>query len=211
MNIYYVDDDHDQRETFARYLSSAIEVDENSPKIVAIDPMPVMGDMEFIVGDSAVAVVLDERLISSGTVQYLGLDLAAHLRALNPKIPMYILTSYYDQTDKDLTRAISVEGVLNKNTISDSFDELKMQCARILRAINTYTEISSERSRRFEELLRKRYLSQLTEPENSELGELAFLRERAGIPREILEKKQCEEIDMLRHEIEEIERQLKVQ
>jgi CheY-like chemotaxis protein len=151
VKIFFVDEDDDQRETYTLMLQECFPKDCAAPEVVGIPPKPTLNEMRFLVEDKdVVTIVLDEQLKESGVATYLGIELAEYLRGLNKKIPIYILTSYTDS--EELSEGeMKVEDILSKQDLPERKDVVG---ARILRRIDNFLDVSSEREVRFELLLR---------------------------------------------------------
>ena len=178
MKIFFVDEDAEQRETFAHVLRQCVASTDSGILVEEIEPRPTLAEMDFLVTDpDVVTVVLDERLKESGVATYFGIELAQYLRAINKKIPIYILTSYVD-SEEIADGEFSVEDVLDKQNI---VARTQIEGARMCRRIDTYLDIQSEREKRFELLLRESTSRELSERELKEFRELGYLRaEQAG-------------------------------
>lgn len=202
MNIIFVDEDEDQRETYCLTLQECFPKNENSPKVVGLAPREQVSDMRFLVEDKdTVTIILDEQLKDSGVAKYFGIDLAEYLRGLNRKIPIYILTSYPDS--EELTAGeMSVEDILSKQELPTRKEVIG---ARILRRIDSYLDITSEREKRFESLLRKSINENLNDSEIGELLELEYLRSTPYEIDEIISQEKLARLDFLEERIENIE------
>lgn len=204
MKVVFVDEDEDQREAYTLLLQSCFPDDV---QVVGVEPGRQLGDMRYLVEDPEIAtIILDEQLKDSGVAQYFGIELANYLRALNKKIPIYILTSY-PESEELQDGELNVEDILNKQNIAQRKDIVG---ARILRRINSFLEISTDRELRFEELLRKSIAESLNADELRELNELGYLRSAPMELDEILTNEQIKKLDELQEKIEKIEKDLNV-
>lgn len=205
MKIIFVDENEDQRETYTLMLQDCFPKGEGAPQIVGVEPKPHVGDMSFLVEDpSVVAIILDEQLKESGIAQYYGIELAAYLRTLNNKLPIYILTSFI-HSEELLEGEMQVEDILDKQDLSVKKNVVG---ARILRRIDTYLEIVGNRDLRFELLLRKSIRGELEEKEKSELQELGYLRDSSYEVEEIISEEKLKILDLLEEKILQIEKGL---
>lgn len=202
MKILFVDENEDQRETYALMLQDCFPKGEGVPKVFGVEPKPHVGDMSFLVEDpSVVAIILDEQLKESGVAQYYGIELAAYLRTLNNKMPIYILTSFVD-SEELLEGEMQVEDILNKQDLSA---KKHVVGARILRRIDSYLEIMGNRNVRFELLLRKSVRGELAEDEKEELKELGYLRDSSFEVEEIISEEKLKKLEALEEKISQIE------
>lgn len=205
MNIYFVDEDEDQRETYSLMLQECFPKEKESVQVIGIEPKANVGDMSFLVEDkNVVAIILDEQLKESGVAQYFGIELASYLRSLNKKIPIYILTSF-PQSEELIEGEMDVEDILSKQDLATKKDTVG---ARILRRIDTYLEVYKSRDIRFELLLRKSIESSLSEKEFIELKELGYLRESVFEVGEIISQEKLKALDLLEEKISHIEMEL---
>lgn len=171
--IWMIDENQLQLNAFKRELSFCLD---NALDVEAILPYPTMQEyLEPVINnDRTVVIIIDQRLTDEGTVNYTGIDLAEYLRAINPKLPIYILTNFPD--DEEFSgRELNVEYILDKSEFINEAD-LKMIAARILRHIDTYKDILTERGKRFNNLLRKSLKEELNTDEFCELEQLNYLR-----------------------------------
>lgn len=153
-----------------------------------------------------VALILDQRLKSTGMANYTGIELAEAVRRLNKKLPIYILTNHVDDIgDLDY----QVEYVLEKDYLHEA-PYRRTVAARVRRHADIYTDIISDREIRFDELLCKSLQVELTADEKEEFEKLDFWRNKAMFAREEsfadglkneLDKQQIE-LEALRTEIE---------
>lgn len=205
MKIYFVDEDDDQRETFSLMLQACFPDNAQSPKVFGVEPRPEVGDMRFLVEDKdVVTIVLDEQLKDSGVAKYFGIELAEYLRGLNKKIPIYMLTSY-PESEELVEGEMKVEDILSKQDLPARKEVVG---ARILRRIDNYLDITTEREARFEILLRKSFSEELDGNEASEFEELGYLRSAPFEIDEIYSAESLKKLDALEAKILEIENNL---
>jgi len=206
VKIFFVDEDDDQRETYSLMLQECFPNDPSSPTVIGIPPRPKLSDMRFLLEDEdVVSIVLDEQLKESGVATYLGIELAEYLRSLNKKIPIYILTSYPDS--EELSEGeMKVEDILSKQDLPARKDIVG---ARVLRRIDNFLDVSTEREARFESLLRKSISSSLDDAEKVEFFELNYLRSAPFEIDEIYSDEKLKKLDALELKIQEIENNFK--
>ena len=166
--LYLVDDKEEARHAngpaLQRFLGSS------DIKVVPIEPFPEFMQYAALLGQPALGgFFIDQKMRGGGIVNYNGIELAGHLRAVLPKLPIYILTGY---PNEDFTgTAYRVEDIVDKEVIEDrDTEEAQILRARILRRLNTFTDVLDAREQRFHELLVKSMKEQLTESEEKELG-----------------------------------------
>lgn len=122
--------------------------------------------------DDVVSIVIDEKLQVGIGTNYKGSQLVEAIRAFDTKLPLYILTSEMGLIDAPFG---SVEYVIDKSCICQ--EGYQKQCAKLMRRhIATFNDIQSDRSTRFDSLLRKSLDEQLSEDEEAEYSQLDFLR-----------------------------------
>jgi hypothetical protein len=120
-----------------------------------------------------VAIIIDQKLKNTGKAHYTGTELAEYLRRINQKLPIYILTNYPEDIGSD--EELNVEYILGKSDFADDV-KANRNIARILRHIDTYTDILSERGQRFEKILEKSMKHKLNKDEYKELEQLKYIR-----------------------------------
>jgi hypothetical protein len=203
--LIYIDEEPRARALYGRRLQQCIG---DEVAVVSIDPEQALDAMVKTIEDSAnlVSVVIDQKLTAAGTAGYLGTDLVEKLRLSDHLMPIYILTNYVGDVDVNLG---GIEYVLSKDDLS-STEKLATIGTRIRRHINIFQQILGKRELRFEELLRKRFGSELTDLEIAEYTELKYQREKKGlassfIDNDLLTKK----IEVAEAKLQEIEIMLK--
>lgn len=153
-----------------------------------------------------VALVVDQRLKSTGMAEYTGIDLIERVRGLFPILPIYILTNHQDDIgDLDY----QVEYVLEKDNLYDD-NYINTLKARVRRHVDVYNVIMSDREIRFDELLRASLERELNSDEMKEMQELDYRRSKVILADEFVwaEKlkgkldQQSELLDRLRQDIE---------
>ncbi|WP_460158458.1 hypothetical protein [Pseudomonas sp. S3_E11] len=171
--IIFIDDEKSSR-TLYRAILQDIYGDEYT--VMAIEPKPTIAEMikalEKI--DSKVSIIIDEKLNVEIGTDYTGSQLVKAIRTLDSKLPLYILTSEMGLVESPFG---SIEYTIDKNIIQ--VEEHKKQFAIMMRRhINSFNEIKSARSQRFEQLLKKSIKEELSKEELVEYEELDFLRVR---------------------------------
>ena len=163
--IYFVDEDPAARRACGRALRSLLESED--VRIEVCEPYKNIEDYNPLVlkADTG-AFILDQRMSTSGFYNYNGIDVANHLRNLNSKIPLYILTGHAEDTDAFEGQNHLVEYILGKEEINDiTSPEAITIKARMLRNLKTYNDIRNDRESKFQALLLKSLSEQLTEDE----------------------------------------------
>jgi len=175
MKIVYVDDNAEARSLYTRILGAVLS--DAGCEFISICPEIKINQMITKISqiDNLVSIILDERISESGTADYDGMVLAEKLRVVYPKIPIYILTNFVDVAESYEDLELNIEYILNKGDISDPVYK-KRAVARILRHINVYRDIITERNNRFQELLKKSISQELTPDELAEYQILDELR-----------------------------------
>lgn len=198
--IWYIDEDQDELETFTNRLSrifskalkskSELEVKGEQARSNIEDYYDILNDPR------TVGIIIDQRLQDEGTADYTGIQLAEHLRSINIKLPIYILTQYADD-EIFKGREWSVEYILAKQKLKDTQISVAQ---RVLRHINIYHDIVEGREKRFGELIRKSLSEELTEEEKREL-KLIGAERTAGIA-----AAEIQELTVLENLVESLER-----
>ena len=180
--IWLVDDNEDELTTYKSLLDAEL------PSTVVVQGAPArskIGDYSDIVQDMATAaVIVDQRLKEAGIADYTGIELAQYLRALNGKVPIYILTNFADEIDEFADGEWSVEYIISKSEIVRE-DKRQIFMARLLRHVDVYEAILLGKAERFDNLLRKSLEDELTEEELNELELLKFEKSTPGLADEL--------------------------
>ncbi len=192
--IWLIDENADQLKTYGGLLSKVFETEG---QVYEIKPKPTKDEMKFVIDDpKTVSIVIDEKLKDTGIAQYLGIELALYFRALNTKIPIYILTNYPEDREDLEPGEWSVEYIIDKENFKSDFDTIK---ARMLRNVSFYNDYLDEREKRFNDLLIKSLNSTISQEEIKEFEELQYIRAKSILSDELgvsseLEKKIQEQL-----------------
>jgi len=151
------------------------------------DYLPLLNDPQ------TACIITDQKLKVTGIATYTGIELAEYLRAINTKIPIYILTNFADDSDEFIGGEWSVEDILRKDELSD-VSKQKTLTARILRRIGVYEDILGEREEKFHTLLKKSMEGELENSELQELDELRLQKISPNLARELEQVIQMEQI-----------------
>lgn len=182
--IYFVEDRKPQVKVIRRRLEK-IFVESGYEIEIIYPPYRTMEEyIQHLSDPETTCFILDEKLTDK--VTYTGSELAGFLRSIDPKKPIYILTSVASPPDSE-----SVEAVIDKSFLNDNPDIVK---ARMLRRFDTYNDLIETRYQRYHDLLRKSLSEQLTQDEYQELQELEFINIAPTLAEEI---NQLEELDQL--------------
>lgn len=170
--IYLVDEDPAARRANRHSLISLLD----TPEIVIepLEPLKMFADYnELLAASSTAGFILDQRMKESGLVSYDGTELASHLRAIDGKIPIYILTGYADQTQDFAGSNHLVEYVIDKEDIENiSSESAKIIKARMLRQLETFNDVRSTHEQRLHDLLVKSLREPLSAEEQIEMDEI---------------------------------------
>ena len=171
--VWLIDENASQLKTYQRELSKWLK---GNIKVEALAPYSKMPNYvkEVLSNNRTVAIIIDQKLKDTGKIKYTGIELAEYLRVIKPKLPIYILTNFPDP-DVFSGKELNIEYVLDKADFRDD-ERAKIMAARILRHINTYVDILSERGQRFQELLEKSMKKGLNKYEYNELEQLKYIR-----------------------------------
>jgi len=108
-----------------------------------------------------------------GLVNYNGTELAEHLRGIDAKMPIYILTGYADQTDDFRGAEFQVEDIIPKDQIEDpATEKAQIIKARLLRHLDVFNDVRNAQEQRFHDLLIKSLREPLTPDEQREMDQI---------------------------------------
>lgn len=168
--VLFIDEDAIERRSCVDVLK---EIFAGTPlELKAIQPLDTLAGYAVLVNqDTLAALILDQRLQTSGQVNYSGAELAAYLRGISCRIPIVILTNYHE--DDFSHQGWAVEWIISKHLLRDPSgvpaQEFKK---RLTRQIETCSNLLAARENRFHELIVKSSREQLTPDEENELREL---------------------------------------
>lgn len=203
--IIYIEDEARPRISYLRLLR---RIFGDEFEVIAPEPEKTIQEMLWHLEQytDVVLYVIDERLSHAGVADYTGLNLVKEIRIIDQKIPVYILTSHADDIDPVLG---DVEYVIDKNDIND--DKNRSQLAmRMMRHLNTFNDIKSDRAIRLDELLKKSIGGELSYAEREEFDRLNFLRAKPILLEEQGESEVLKaELDKQDALLKQIEAQLK--
>lgn len=169
--VLFIDDDDVERRSSLAVLR---EIFEGTPlSVSARAPFRDRSEYAELVakGDIA-AIILDQRLNTSGDVSYSGSELAAYLRSIGSRVPIVILTNY--PGDDFTGEGWAVECIVQKkktlqDPASNDATEFKL---RLTRQIAICADVLAVRESRFHELLVKSSRGSLSADEERELRQL---------------------------------------
>jgi DNA-binding NarL/FixJ family response regulator len=175
-NVVYLVDEV-PRELAANRRMLELLLEDADVRIEELPPLERLSHYnKLLAKPETAAFIIDQRLWTSGeVVGYSGMRLASHLRGINPKLPIYILTNY--STDPDLHGANeqTVEGIIPKDELRKQDAALRFK-ARFLRRLVVFRDVLSQREARFHALLTKSLRQRLTTAEKKELNVLQETR-----------------------------------
>lgn len=201
--VVFIDDEKNSRDVYQDVLQ---EMYGDECEVIAIEPSRSIGDMTNVISDidDVVSIVIDEKLKVGLGVSYQGSQLVEAIRALDSKLPLYILTSEIGLIEPPFG---SVEYIIDKNEVGK--DAYRDECAMLMRRhINSYNDIKTERAKRFDELLRASIERGLSDAESREYEELDFVRVKKVLSTEVVIN--TEELDRQQTLLSEIENKLKL-
>jgi hypothetical protein len=167
--IYFIDDDEVERRSGLDVLREIFASDTLA--VEAQPPLPLLKDYATLANDpDTAALIVDQRLDTSGMVSYSGIQLAAFLRSISSKLPIVILTNY--PTDDFGGLDWAVERIFEKtDMLRDPNAQLTQKWkARLIRQIDVFGDIRGVREQRFHDLLVKSLRERLSGDEEKELG-----------------------------------------
>jgi FixJ family two-component response regulator len=170
--IYFVDEDPPARRANVEALKAllgTVEID-----VHGVEPLKSFADYDpLLAAPTTAAFILDQRMKQGGLVSYNGTELAEHLRGIDAKMPLYILTGYADQADDFRGTEFRVEAIIPKDAIEDpASEQAQMIKARLLRHLNVFNDVRNTREQRFHDLLVKSLREPLTTDEQQEMDKI---------------------------------------
>jgi len=170
--IYLVDENPPARRANVEALRRLL--DNQEIQVKELEPLTNMADYNRLVAEhTTAAFVLDQRMKQAGLVNYNGTDLAAHLRSIDSKMPIYILTGYAEEKGDFDGSEYLVEYIIGKGEMRDqNSKEAKIIKARMLRHLDVFNDVLDEREQRFHDLLIKSLSTQLTQTEQDEMNKI---------------------------------------
>jgi hypothetical protein len=145
-------------------------------KVQELAPLPKLSSYDTLLADSdTVAFIIDQKLSTTGEVTYEGTKLAKHLRAIDKRIPLYILTGFVDDA---LHKGVgTVEDVIPKKDLVKPKEEPAARFrAALMRRVADYRDILTGKEKRFHDLLVKSLNEKLTKQEELEFDKLQEAR-----------------------------------
>jgi hypothetical protein len=170
--IYFVDEDPAARRANVRDLTTLL--DNADLKVIPQEPLRTLADYNALLADSSTAAfILDQKMRGSGVVSYNGTDLASHLRSIDGKMPIYILTGHANDVHEFSGSTHLVEYILGKEEIEDvASEKARTVKARILRHLEVFNDVRSSQEQRFHDLLVKSLRQALSPEEQNEMDKL---------------------------------------
>jgi hypothetical protein len=167
--IYFVDEDPAARSSNVRTLRALL--DNPQIRVLPLEPRKDFPEYNQYVADpTTAAFMLDQRMKGSGAVKYNGIDLAHYIRAIDAKVPIYILTGHVE--DIEVASQYLVEYVVGKEEIdADSETKLTIK-ARLLRHLEVFNDVREAQEQRFHDLLIKSLSAPLSEEEQREMSQI---------------------------------------
>jgi hypothetical protein len=169
--IYFVDEDEPARRANLRDLTTLL--DNPGIEIRDLAPLKTFAEYDGIAAEPTTAAFILDQKLKPGGMTYNGTDLAAYLRGIDAKMPIYILTGYADQLDEFRGSQYLIEYVIDKQHIEEpTSEEAIIVKARLLRHLDVFNDVRNAREQRFHDLLIKSSLEPLLADEEKELREL---------------------------------------
>lgn len=202
--IVFIDDQEKVRKLYGSRLQRLFgEIVD----VTAIEPKPTTADMltELMSIKNIVAYIIDENLTYSGKTNYQGVGLIKRIREIDPKVPIYILTSDTSLVDAKLG---DIEFVIDKVDFNQGENKVKF-LQRFLRHLSTYKDIKTQQAERFDQLLIKSLDNPLSEEEKDEFNSLNAIRSKILIDEGCISEKDLESLQEQNRNLSEIESKLK--
>lgn len=189
--IWFIDEDEHQRRTYYRELKrimpESIQVEAMAPFRQKEDYLPLLANSR------TAGLIIDQKLKDTGVATYMGIELAQYIRGINPKIPLYILTNFVHEDDEFTGGEWSVEDIIGKDQLNDD-EQTRIIQARLLRRIDVYEDILSQREQRFRNLLKKSLHDDFGNEERQELEQLQLERTSVTLASELAELQQLDKL-----------------
>ena len=193
LELLLIDEQEKQRRAYSAILNLLFQ--DTDVIVRAMEPLRLMEDYLPLLAKGAIAgLILDQKLEDEG-FSYSGSDLATFLRGVYSKLPIFILTNYADEPEQFEGSQKDVEDIYSKRTVDNPLSpEAEIFKARMLRRLNVFVDVQSERQQRFHDLLVKSLKEPLSQEESSEMG---LLRQERVIGIQAAELQQAPKLDAL--------------
>ena len=176
--VLFIDDDEIELRTWVSSLKELFG--DTDIEVVGCAPFQSLSEYSSLVTKDAVsALLLDHVLVISGAVTYSGAELAAHLRSIGSRVPIYIMTNYVGSDSEEseeissefTSKGWAVEEVLQKKAILRDPTCVKALNfkARLTRQIQISGAVLAAREQRYHDLLIKSSRDGLSAEETKEL------------------------------------------
>ena len=167
--ICLIDENKNERESYAAIINMLL-----SGTGVTISPTTPLSKKEeysdLLIKNRFSGFILDQKL-EDGGFDYSGSDLAIFIRAIDDKLPIFILTNYKNERAQFVDSEKDVEYIYAKSEVTDPLSQdAQVFKARLLRRLNVFAVVRSERQQRFHELLTKSMSQSLSVEELDEMG-----------------------------------------
>lgn len=171
MPVFFIDDDEMERRSCVDVLRELFA--DTNIQVEPLAPLATLGDYASMIADrTAAALILDEKLNTTGIVAYTGAELAAHLRAIGGGLPIVILTNF--PPDDFPAQGWAVENIFAKRKVlsNPASPEALAFKLRLSRQVETSANVLAAREQRYHDLLVKTTSGDLSPEENAELNAL---------------------------------------
>lgn len=205
--VIYIDEEPKALRLNSRALQRCVG---DEAEVIGVEPVMGIGEMleKIFSFQNLSAVIIDQKLKAAGTADYFGTELAAAIRGINQKLPVYILTNYAQDLDG---YDGNIEYVLSKDDLAIE-DKKNAIAKRLRRHLNVFNDLVTEREERFEQLLRKSHSKPLSEDEKLEYQELSFYREKQFLAAELLDSAALNrQLETVEEKLTQIMRKLGIQ
>lgn len=202
--IIFIDDQENVRRLFGKRLQRLFG---ELAEVISLAPKRTLDEMvSTLINTRYVSsYIIDENLTFSGEAQYQGSNLIESIREIDPKIPIYILTSDVSTVD---TLSGDIEFVIDKVDMNSPENKEKL-LKRFIRHLNTYKDIKNNQALRFDELLIKSLNEALTEEEKNEFNTLNATRSKILIDEGCISENDLLKLKDQNDKLLEIEKKLK--
>lgn len=202
--IIFVDDDIDSIRSFSVTLRLMFKRDY---QIICPPLEEKIEDMlqELDSYDGKLSYFIDENLKNTGIASYSGTELINHIRRVDSKIPIYILTTDPYSADED---SGDIEYLIDKKDCTINNVNLAQ---RFLRRIDTYKDIKNKQAQRFDALFDKSLSAPLTASEKQEFEALNLIRSKKLIEESIISEESLRNLERKSEELESLYQKIKEQ
>lgn len=164
-----VDENEQQRHAYTLVLTELFE--GTGVVVKPLAPLREPADYNPLFAEGQVSALILDQKMEDGGVGYTGTDLSSYLRGIVPKLPIFILSNFTEEKELFEQGESDVEYIVDKRHLNDpTTREAQIFKARVLRRLNVFSDVLTERAQRHHDLLVKSLTDRLSADEEKELG-----------------------------------------